>query len=326
MEIELKYRIVDRAIGERLLNAETLGGFRATGAPRPTQHEDRYLDTVDGLLARAGYAARLRTSASGTVVTVKSLGSSGDALHTREELEGGADRSTDPSGWPASGARSLILELCGDAPLIELVTVRQFRRKRDLIGRDDEAAIELSLDEVDVVSRGRVVERFLELELELTRGSTADLAPVQALLDGYHGLTPATDSKLERALQAVPRPAGQPTAIEPTPEAGAEAGAETSDEEQPASEIEAEAAAEPEAEVEPAAEAETDQIEPAEPVEPLAVDVAATDIEPAADAEAEAEIEAEAAAAAEVEPEVEADARRAGGRGRARGRGRDRGG
>ncbi len=42
------------AIGERLLNADTLGGFRATGAPRTTQHEDRYLDTADGALARAG--------------------------------------------------------------------------------------------------------------------------------------------------------------------------------------------------------------------------------------------------------------------------------
>ena len=57
MEIELKYRIVDRAIGERLLDAETLGGFRATGAPRPTQHEDRYLDTADGA-ARRGPATR----------------------------------------------------------------------------------------------------------------------------------------------------------------------------------------------------------------------------------------------------------------------------
>ena len=82
------------------------------------------------------------------------------------------------------------------------------------------AAVELSLDEVDVVSHGRVVERFLELELELTRGSVADLAPLQALLDGHHGLTAAPGSKLERALlaarggssrQAVP--AGRPVAI-----------------------------------------------------------------------------------------------------------------
>ena len=60
LEIELKYAVADRVIGERLLNAETLAGFRATGAARPTQHEDRYMDSADGAMARAGYATRLR--------------------------------------------------------------------------------------------------------------------------------------------------------------------------------------------------------------------------------------------------------------------------
>ena len=62
VEIELKYTVADRTIGERLLNAETLAGFRAIEAPRPTQHEDRYVDSADGALARAGFAARLRTA------------------------------------------------------------------------------------------------------------------------------------------------------------------------------------------------------------------------------------------------------------------------
>ena len=48
----------------------------------------------------------------------------------REELEGPADRTAGPLDWPASDARSLILELAGDAPLLELVTIRQLRRKR----------------------------------------------------------------------------------------------------------------------------------------------------------------------------------------------------
>ncbi len=205
VEIELKYAVADRAIGERLLNADTLAGFRAIGAPRPTQHEDRYIDSADGALARAGFAARLRTAATGTVVNVKSIAAGEGALHQREELEGPADRTPDAASWPASGARSLILELCGDAPLVELVTIRQFRRRRDLELSSGEAAVELSLDEVDVVSRGRVVERFLELELELTRGSVADLAPLQALLDGHHGLSPAQGSKLERAMLAAGR-------------------------------------------------------------------------------------------------------------------------
>ena len=87
----------------------------------------------------------------------------------REELEGPADRTAGPLDWPASDARSLVLELAGDAPLVELVTIRQLRRKR--IVRDGDTRVELSLDEVDVVSRSRVVDRFVELEAELVKGA-----------------------------------------------------------------------------------------------------------------------------------------------------------
>lgn len=240
VEIELKYAVADRASGERLLESEVLAGFRAVGSPRPLQLEDRYLDSAAGALARAGFYARLRTSAAGTVVTVKSAGTVDGALQRREEIEGPAERSAEPIAWPSSPARSLILELCGDAPLVELVTIRQFRRRRDLVaaGGDgtaggtgdmsgDGAAVELSLDEVDVVARGRVVERFVELELELTRGVEADLAPLRTLLDGTAGLSPAPGSKLERALDAsrhttpgkdaARRPASAPIPVGKTP-------------------------------------------------------------------------------------------------------------
>ena len=168
VEVELKYRLLDLAAGERFLAAETLGPFRAVSAARAAQHEDRYLDTSDGALARAGHAARLRQARGGTVVTVKSTTAPDGALARREELEGPADRAAEPRDWPPSAARSLILELCGDAPLVELVTVRQLRRKRRLKATD--ATVELSLDEVDVVARGRVIHRFAELEAELTVG------------------------------------------------------------------------------------------------------------------------------------------------------------
>jgi CHAD domain-containing protein len=214
VEIELKYAVADRAIGERLLGSEALAGFRATGPARTTQVEDRYLDAADGALARAGFSARLRSSSAGTIVTVKSTATTDGSLQRREELEGPADRTAEPLAWPPSAARSLILELCGDAPLIELVTIRQLRRKRDLAAPGGEAAVELSLDEADVVSRGRVVERFLELELELTRGTEADLAPLRTLLDGQRGLAPAPGSKLERALAAARGTVGQPVSRE----------------------------------------------------------------------------------------------------------------
>ncbi len=167
LEIELKYRVVDAAAGDAYLAADDVAGFRPSSPVRSTQVEDRYIDTADGAMARAGFAARLRQTAKGTTVAVKSavrrVGTGN--VHRREELEGPADRTAHPRDWPPSDARSVLLEQCGDAPLVELVTIRQLRRKRIL--ERNGTAVELSLDEVDAVTRSRVVGRFVELEVEL---------------------------------------------------------------------------------------------------------------------------------------------------------------
>ncbi len=203
VELELKYRVTDPTTGERLIAAERLAELAAIGSPRTTQLEDRYVDTGDGALARAGFAVRLRQSGAGTVVSVKSLARTegpGGAVR-REELEGPADRVAAAVEWPPSDARSLVLEHAGDAPLIERVTVRQLRRKRVL--RSGPTRVELSLDEVDVVARGRIVGRFLELEAELLKGPEEALAGLGAVLDAEAGLRRSRSSKLEAALAAL---------------------------------------------------------------------------------------------------------------------------
>jgi CHAD domain-containing protein len=202
IEVELKYRLKNLAAGERYLGAHEIAGLRASSPTRTTQLEDRYVDTADGALARAGFAARLRVSPSGTLLTVKSTNRrNGGASHRREELEGAADRTAGPRDWPPSDARSLILEMCGDAPLVELVTVRQLRRRREL--RAGDSLFELSIDEVDVVARSQVVDRFAELELELVHGDEARLNAVAEVLDKDAGLENVAVSKLETALSAV---------------------------------------------------------------------------------------------------------------------------
>jgi CHAD domain-containing protein len=203
VEVELKYRVADLAGAERYLTAEQIGPFSGTAVARSSQFEDRYVDTADGAMAKAGFAVRIRQSGRGTIVSVKSLarteGAGGSVR--REELEGPADRAAGPLEWPASDARSLVLELAGDAPLVELVTIRQLRRKR--VVRDGETRVELSLDEVDVVSRSRVIDRFVELEAELVKGDEAKLADLAAVLGADPALAPASGSKLEAALAAI---------------------------------------------------------------------------------------------------------------------------
>jgi CHAD domain-containing protein len=208
-EVELKYRVGDLTAAERLLGADHIGPFSGTvSGARATQLEDRYVDTADGALARAGFAVRLRQSGGETIVSVKSLahGDGPGGAMRREELEGPADRVAPAADWPASDARALVLEHAGDAPLVERVTIRQLRRVRKL--RSAAARVDLSLDEVDVVARGRVVDRFIELEAELTKGDEQELVALGAALEAETTLEPARSSKLEAALASIDGPTG----------------------------------------------------------------------------------------------------------------------
>ncbi len=203
VEIELKYLVLDEAAARRLLEEARVGPFEAGPAHLPEQVEDRYVDAPDGALGRAGFAARLRRGREGVLLTLKSRSGGGSALHRREEIEAPAALTLDPAGWPPSPARSVVLELCGDGPLAELVTIRQVRRTRQL--RATGAVAELSLDDVEIVDGGRLAERFEELEVELREGDEQPLHELAELLATDPGLTPSTTSKLERALAAVGR-------------------------------------------------------------------------------------------------------------------------
>jgi CHAD domain-containing protein len=205
VEVELKYRVVDLAAAEGYLTADEIGPLSGGAVVRSTQMEDRYVDTASGALAKAGFAARLRHTRRGTVVSLKALarGDGPGGLARRTEVEGPADRLAPAVDWPASDARSLVLELAGDAPLLELVTLRQVRRRR--IVRAGDTRVELSLDEVDIVSKSRVVDRFVEFEAELVKGDEGPLEGLAAVLDADPALVAETGSKLEAGLAAVGR-------------------------------------------------------------------------------------------------------------------------
>jgi CHAD domain-containing protein len=168
-----------------------------------------------------------------TILSVKASSEAASALHRREELEGPADLSLDPHAWPSSAARSLVLEHAGDAPLLETITIRQLRHARTFAG--DALEVELSVDDVEVVAGGRMIDRFLELEVELKSGDERGLAGIAAVLAADDALEPVTTSKLERALAALAR-GGRParsrsraaTSVAASPVATAASGAAAS--------------------------------------------------------------------------------------------------
>jgi len=68
VETELKFRVATPGAADRLLAADELGGLVAEGVPRTEQQDDRYLDTADAALARAGFALRIRQHAGQSIV------------------------------------------------------------------------------------------------------------------------------------------------------------------------------------------------------------------------------------------------------------------
>jgi CHAD domain-containing protein len=201
IEIEMKYEVAASGGADRYLVAPELGPFTPSGTVDSIRVEDRYVDSADWALARAGFAARLRKTSRGTDISLKAQNSSGGRLQRRDEIEGPADADLRPTDWPASQARTIILDLCGDEALVELLTIRQLRRVRNLQAGATRA--ELSVDEVEVVGDGRVLDSFEELEVELKRGDEAPLAELVEVFDADHGLRPVSRSKLARAVKAI---------------------------------------------------------------------------------------------------------------------------
>jgi len=153
IEVEMKFEVATAGSGDRYLVAPELGPFTPGGPVDSIRVEDRYVDSADWTLARAGFAARMRKTSHGTEISLKAVNVSGGRLQRREEIEGPTDAGLVPRDWPGSHARDVVLELCGDEPLAEILTIRQLRRVRPLKAGGTRA--ELSLDEVEVVGRWR---------------------------------------------------------------------------------------------------------------------------------------------------------------------------
>jgi len=203
VEIELKYRLADAAVGEALLARSRLGPFEADGDVVEELTDDQFLDTPGGAFRGVREAVRLRTVTAGTMVTLKGPGRIGvGGEHQRTELEGrvAGDR-LDPHTWPPSAARDRIRAIAGDDPLVEIAALRQRRCHRRL--RAGETVVDLSVDEVEVLDGGRTAERFTEIEAELAGGPAEPLAGLADVLDATAGVTPSPESKFAAALRVL---------------------------------------------------------------------------------------------------------------------------
>src|SRR5579863_946452 len=126
-------------------------GWRAVADP-PVSIVDRYLDTEDWRIGRAGYVLRLRHKARGDEVTLKGLSDAApaDGLRRRVEI---TEKTTEGAEWLRldGPVGSRVSAMIGRRPLRHVLEVRTERRPFDVwIGQTPVA--ELALDETVIAA------------------------------------------------------------------------------------------------------------------------------------------------------------------------------
>jgi inorganic triphosphatase YgiF len=204
VEVEVKLSVEEPELVRSLIEApppHLLAGFEPATDMREVVVVDRYIDTaghaLDVVLARA----RLRESRGRIVLTFKRAGVVDRGVTERLELEGAATSELDPARWPESAARTELVGVVGEAPLVETARLRQQRLVRDL--RRGETMVELSLDRLEALDEDRVVAVRWELEAELKAGSRDDLVELSNALQVLPGISLAAESKRLFAMLAV---------------------------------------------------------------------------------------------------------------------------
>jgi inorganic triphosphatase YgiF len=203
LEVEVKLGVARPATVRRLIldpDPARLAGFEAAGDAHLVRVTDRYLDTgpYGGQLFLASMRARVRRTGATLTLTVKRSGTQARGVSTRVEIDGPATRSLDPRQWPDSPARALLLDAAAGEPLVVIAHLRQRRLTRLL--RRGGTTVELSLDGLQAIGRGRVTARRYELEAELLRGDETALAELGEALLELDGVGPPLGSKLQFAL------------------------------------------------------------------------------------------------------------------------------
>jgi CHAD domain-containing protein len=168
---------------------------------RTLELTDRYFDTADLALTRAGYSARLRTTGTDTTLTVKAKIEISDGLHRRLELEAPATRDLDIEAWPGSDARDRLTAVVGSQRLIESFVIGQERRERLVTAHGCEAVA--SLDEGEVEYLGMPAGELRHFEVELRSGDVSGLRALAHRVVAAGLAVPVDHSKPEIAWENV---------------------------------------------------------------------------------------------------------------------------
>jgi CHAD domain-containing protein len=213
VERELKFRIPEGGDPATVRAAVESAGF--TLEPTGTVlHEDRYLDTDDWTLYRAGIALRLRSEGRRLRLEAKSVGSVGatgrgsghgaprstDGL-TRLEWAQDAPPSDPPWGTLDSGPVAGLLHPLLGMRVLERLRVRaQIRNDREFFRwlQGERLLGSLTVDRVTAPPSAE----YQEIELELANGADEALGQVRRAVEERLGVEQSLETKLVAALAA----------------------------------------------------------------------------------------------------------------------------
>ena len=211
-EQEIKFRLPEGGDASRVRATIEAAGFRLEPQAAVT-HEDRYLDTDDWVLFRAGIALRLRADGRRVRLEAKTLRSQSDEAMVRTEWA--QDAPIEELPWIAEGLEpgavtALLLPLRGLGIPERLEVVARIRAEREcfrwLRGEDEIGLV--TVDHVALPGGGGASSgngaprRFDEVEIELSNGHREALIDVRRAVESGLGLQANVDSKLASALAA----------------------------------------------------------------------------------------------------------------------------
>ncbi len=202
MEIELKYRMEDESVMDRIFQDSYIEMIKDKQTEASIDMYAVYFDTEDRRLLKEGIAFRIRREGCSLQATLKWNGSSEDGMHKREELNITVDdpeklHAPDIDIFSQSDMGDALLEIVGAEPLVPLMEVDSVRHQ---VRIDTGKSIsELSVDKGEV----RVGEKsapILEMEIELFSGEEADMMQLGESLAEKYGLQASNISKFKRGL------------------------------------------------------------------------------------------------------------------------------
>jgi len=195
-EIELKLQVMDgkvwSAIGAYIKN---LPGVKHSETIHLLAN---YFDTTDGRLSKARLSYRVRRENDTWMATIKGDGSSFGGLHSRMEINVPVYSSKpDLSVFQEYEIQKEILQVVDDG-ILEPIVQTDFEREA-VVFEQNETVIEIALDQGSIIAASKKIP-ILEVELELKKGTSAELLSLGAQLVRQFPLLIESKSKLLRGL------------------------------------------------------------------------------------------------------------------------------